>query len=274
MQKPTMRSPTDLLNDCFEFLTERLRGMQFKSFFTITLLILWVGHLTGQQSYFNVPSSDRTKEKTWFFQQQTNYSAGEFTSNYTFDYGINHKWEVGFNLLQLNAIPKNGLRVIQDNNGENQAFFPLVTLNAQRFMKLSQHSQFSIASVAGFDPFAIDFLKSGSMMVFSNYQFHNKFLKFTAGFWGGNNHFIGVGDRMSRFGSQSPLGFQLGGELHLGHKKTLVFDHISGSTPISMSTLGFTRYFHKNWIFSLGAQIPNHHQFVPNGIVVEFTRVL
>lgn len=274
MQKPTMRSPTDLLNHCFEFLMERMRGHQFKSFFAITILILWVGILTGQQSYFNVPSSDITKEKTWFFQQQTNYSAGEFTSNYTFDYGINHQWEVGFNLLQLNAIPQNGLRVIQDNNGENQAFFPLVTMNAQRFVQLSQNSQFSIASLAGFDPFAIDFLKSGSMMVFSNYQFHNKFLKFTAGFWGGNNHFVGVGDRMSRFGSQCPVGFQIGGELLLGDEKTLVFDHITGNTPISMSTIGITSAFHENWIFSLGAQIPNHRNFEPNGIVIEFTRVL
>ncbi len=274
MPKHTTKLLTDLPNQCLEVVIMRQKERRLKNIFTLFVLILLAGQLTGQQSYFNVPSSDRTKEKTWFFQQQTNYSAGEFTSNYTFDYGLNQKWELGFNLFQLNAIPRNGLRVIQNNNGENEAFFPLATLNAQRFVKLSKHSQWSLASVAGFDPFAADFLKSGSMMIFSNYQFHNKFLKFTAGLWGGNNHFIGVGNRFYRSSANSPVGFQMGGELHLGHKKSLVFDHISGSTPISMSTIGVTRYFHKNWIFSLGAQIPNHQHFVPNGIVIEFTRVL
>ncbi len=237
-------------------------------------MILLSGQLAGQQSYFNVPSSDRTKEKTWFFQQQTNYSAGEFTSNYTFDYGLNKQWEVGFNLLQLNAIPQNGLRVIQDNNGENDAFFPLATLNAQRFVKLSKHLQWSFAAVAGFDPFSVDLFKSGSAMLFSNCQFQSKIFKATAGLWGGNHHFVGVGDRMGNKAFSSPVGFQIGGELLLGHEKTLVFDHITGNTPISMSTIGITSAFHENWIFSLGAQIPNHRNFEPNGIVIEFTRVL
>ncbi len=252
----------------------RLRPEQLKLIFIYVTLILLGSQLSGQQSYFNVSSSDKTNENTWFFQQQTNFSTGEFTSNYTFDYGINDKWEVGINVMQVNAIPKNGFRIVQNNNGVSQSFFPLVTANAQRFWELSKHSQISIASVAGFDPFALDFFKSGSVLFFSNYQYHYKFVKITSGIWGGNNHFVGFGDRITQLGSQFPIGFQVGGELHLGHKQSFVFDHISGNTFMSMSTLGFTRYFHKYWIFSLGAQFPNHQHFHPNGIVIEFTRVM
>jgi len=252
----------------------RLGCDQVRSISIYVTLILLAGRVTGQQSYFNVPSSDKTKVNTWFFQQQTNFSAGEFTSNYTFDYGINDKWEGGINVLQVNAIPKDGFRIIQNNKGVSDAFFPLVTANAQRFWALSKYSQVSVATVAGFDPVADDILKSGSVMLFSNYQFHSKFLKFTGGIWGGNNHFVGIGDRLPPFGSQFPLGFQIGGEIHLGHKQSLVFDHISGNSPMAMSTIGFTKYFHRHWIFSLGAQIPNHQHLKPNGIVIEFTRAL
>ncbi|MEI8100278.1 MAG: hypothetical protein WCH09_01815, partial [Bacteroidota bacterium] len=81
----------------------RLGCDQVRSISIYVTLILLAGRVTGQQSYFNVPSSDKTKVNTWFFQQQTNFSAGEFTSNYTFDYGINDKWEGGINVLQVNA---------------------------------------------------------------------------------------------------------------------------------------------------------------------------
>lgn len=251
-----------------------LKNRVFVRFFCQILITLLTNQLMGQQSYFNVPSSDRTTQKTWFFQQQTNYSAGEFTSNYTFDYGLSKNWEAGINVLQLNVIPKNGLRVVANNDGKNQAFFPLITSNVQRFKKISKHEQLSLGAVGGFDPFSVNFFKSGSVIVFTNYQFHNKFIKFTGGFWGGNNHFVGVGDRIYTNKLTSSLGLQFGGEFHIGHRQTLVFDHISGKTPMSMSTLGFTKYFHKYWIFSLGAQIPNHQHFRPNGIVLEFTRVM
>jgi hypothetical protein len=61
------------------------------------LLISFAGY--SQQNFFNVPSSDITKAKHVFFQQQLNFICSGFQSSTTFCYGLGKNYEIGFNVI-------------------------------------------------------------------------------------------------------------------------------------------------------------------------------
>ena len=63
----------------------------------ILLLISFAGF--SQQNFFNVPSSDITKAKHVFFQQQLNFISSGFQSSTTFCYGLGKNYEIGFNVI-------------------------------------------------------------------------------------------------------------------------------------------------------------------------------
>jgi len=244
----------------------------------VILLVFTVAgtHLIqAQQSYFNVPSSDRTKEGEFFFQQQLNYAEKEITSNSTFDWGITKHFEVGLNVLQVNYLNGAVLRRSDNEITPDEMVYPLITANCQYFFPISEHHQFSVAAVSGFSFLNKLSLKENAVLVFSNYQYHKHGLKITAGIYAGNNHMMSTGTRFPFSTINSPLGFQIGSEIPIIHEKlSIITDYVSGTHAMGMSTLGIAVAVPHHWVISLGGFFPNINSVNPKGIVMEFTRSL
>ena len=60
------------------------------------------GRASAQQNLFNVPSGKITNLGELFFQQQFNITRPVGSSNSTFDFGLGHNFELGFNILDVN----------------------------------------------------------------------------------------------------------------------------------------------------------------------------
>ncbi|MFM6951823.1 MAG: hypothetical protein ACKOXR_01605 [Bacteroidota bacterium] len=238
----------------------------------LLVVALLSGQLFGQQSYFNVPSSEKTPSGSWFFQEQTNVTSRMVNSNWTLDYGLNHNWELGLNVLQLtNDYARQQLKGLDRTESELR---PLVSLNAQKFIALNAHCQLSVAGIAGSDK-GINRLQSNiAYWVFSNFRFSSKRLKWTSGVYSGNSGFIGTSENvvLSKFAKK--VGFHWGYELMISPETSLIMDHISGNSNMSMSSIGLACKGDNHWIFSGGVLLPNNHLCQPNGFVIEFTRAL
>lgn len=87
-------------------------------------------------------------------------------------------------------------------------------------------------------------------------------LRFTIGPWVGNRHYL-KGDKYS--GILTGLDYQL-----LKSKFHFVFDLISGSSPISMTSIGFSYFAKSNLPISLGLQKPTQKNN-SNAIILEIT---
>lgn len=72
-------------------------------------------HLFGQQSYFNVPFSDKTDEGTWFIQQQSNFSSrlavGHLDVHFRLAQKISRNWilSCGIQMPNPNPLHPNGI---------------------------------------------------------------------------------------------------------------------------------------------------------------------
>ena len=238
----------------------------------LMIVALLSGHLFGQQSYFNVPSSDKTEEGTWFFQQQTNFTSGVAVGNFTVDFGLKRDCELGVNLLQFD---RNYLISTTKNVSiPKELNSPILSINAQKFIQVNSHVQFAIGGIAGANYVSSVGQIRMSYLGFSNMKLSCKILKFTMGVWTGNRGFVGSGRGLFSVSSSHTVGVQMGGELILGRNFSVIADHITGNTAISMSTLGLAQKISRNWILSCGIQMPNPNPLHPNGIVIELTRAL
>ncbi len=225
----------------------------------------------AQQSYFNVPSSDCTQKGTFFFQEQLNHDHNEFTSNTTLDWGIAKNFEAGINVVQVNYNIGEGFRTSQNSTISNGQIFPMVTLNSQYFIPLNEHHQISAAAMIGF---GLQNQKSTTKYGFINYQFKNEKIKLTTGIYSGNKPFVGFGENISN-NIKSPIGVHIGTEINLWEEHlSLISDYISGTNALGMKTFGFAYKVPRHWIISLGGFWANKNSNNPNGVVMEFTRVI
>lgn len=238
----------------------------------LLVVALLSGQLFGQQSYFNVPSSEKTPSGTLFFQEQTNVTSRLVNSNWTFDYGLKHNWELGLNVLQLtNDYALQQLKGLHLTENEP---LPLVSLNAQKFIPLNAHLQLSVAGIAGSSIGINRFQSNIAYWIFSNFRYSSKRLKWTSGVYSGNSGFIGASENVILSKLSKKVGFHWGYELMISPKTSIIMDHISGNSSLSMTSLGLARKNSNHWIFSGGVLLPNDHLCQPNGFVIEFTRAL
>jgi len=237
--------------------------------------IVFVNLSFAQQSYFNVPSSDQTHKGDFFFQQQLNYADHEITSNSTFDWGIGENIEAGFNILQVNYLNGQVLRRSDNSISPDEMVYPLITLNAQYFKKLSHEHQLSIGAVSGFSMLNKLSMNDNAWLIFTNYQYHSHTLKLTSGIFAGNNHMLSTGTRFPISKIQSPVGIQIGCEIPVFHEKMrIIADYISGTHAWGVYTFGAAIDLPKHWILSFGGFFPNVNSTNPKGVVFEFTRAL
>lgn len=230
----------------------------------------------SQQSYFNVPSTDRTPKGTFFFQEQLSIDADEVISNTTFDWGITHNWEAGFNIAQINFDPNFNFRRAPESTLSQDQIFPLITLNSQYFYQINPHNQLAIAGVWGYSPVHHFKINNQAGFFFLNEKYcPNPDFKLTVGVNTGNIHYSGLGTWMDGTPKNFAFGYQIGAEINL-YKEKLFFvgDHISGRNSLGYSTAGFALKIPNHWILSFGALIANPNSGNANGLVLEFTRAI
>ena len=229
----------------------------------------------AQQSYFNVPSSDRTKKGDFFLQQQLNYADQELTSNSTLDWGVSDCVEMGMNILQVNYLQGHVLRISDKDISENEMVYPLITLNAQYFVPLNEGHQLSVGAISGFS-FLNEFSwNENATLAFINYQFLSEKLKLTSGVYTGNNHMLAQGTRFILPKVDSKIGLQVGCEIPIIHEKlSVIADYFSGTHAWGVSTIGFAVEISDHWIISAGGFFPNFKSHNPTGLVFELTRAL
>lgn len=218
------------------------------------LLMALASPALGQQSLFNVPSSDITAKGEWFFQEQLNFNSSG-VSNTTFDYGLGNNLEIGLNLFGVDLYhPRGG------------SIDPEPLANLQKRFDINESWGIGIGTQLG----ALAPLRHGRA-AFSNLDYVNNQVRlgslgkaFGGGFFANDIY----------TGSRSQAGFMLGMEIPLWEERLhFMADYLQSSTSIGVGVVGWVIFLPHRWNFSIGAQIPAVRSRNEFGLVLEFTRL-
>lgn len=218
------------------------------------------GSVLAQQNLFNVPSGEITHEGNTFFQQQFNFSTvGQ--SNTTFEYGLGHGWEIGFNAFDINIYNSPTSPPI----GRHQVN-PDMLFNVQKGVEISDWWKIEFGSLSGFNlssqPEDIRFQTFN--FTSSCFTLPDEVAKFYLGAYQTNVAYAGPGNC---------VGFLIGTEIPVVKDKFhFMADYISGTNDISVGVIGGVWYLPSKWQVSLGAQVPAPHSHNAYGVVLELTR--
>lgn len=208
----------------------------------------------GQQSLFNVPSSDITAKGEWFFQEQVNFNSSGI-SNTTFDYGLGNNFEVGFNLFAVDFYHPRG-----------ESIDPEPLINLQKRFDITESWGIGLGTQLG----AVVPVRHETTS-FSTFNYVNNQVKlgsFGKAFGGGyyaNDAYTG---------SKDQFGFMLGVEIPVWEEKLhFMADYIQSSTDIGVGVIGWVIFLPHRWNFSIGAQVPAINSDNEYGLVLEFTRL-
>lgn len=227
----------------------------------IAYLCLLANTAHAQESYFNVTESDVAEKGAIVVQQQ--FSIQNFyRSITTFDYGLAEDLELGANLINLDYYPVNR-RFMRNDSSTEQAYSPLLMLNAQKIIKLPHDFHMGIGGQAGWNltPNLGQHRFVHFVYVNLNRTFLNDHYKITAGVFNGHVRYLGDGP---------PVGFQTGFEAAIVYQKLhLLGDWLSGQHDAGQLVLGFEVFLSKKLPLSLGWQRRN--QDGSSALVVQLT---
>ncbi|MBD2751971.1 hypothetical protein [Spirosoma validum] len=208
-----------------------------------------IGRLSfGQQTYFNVPSSDIVDKHEIAVQQQVNISES-IRSSTTFNYGLGREWEIGFNLYNLDYLPSDR-RIVANDSTTEKSFSPLLMLNAQKAFDITKNLELAIGAQGGMNvltdrrPQLVGYVY-GHVAAASNDEHYN----FSAGGYMANARYLGDGPK---------VGFQTGFDAGIFYQKLhLLGDWISGPHDFGQLVLGVEVYLGKHLPLAIGWQRTN-----------------
>lgn len=240
----------------------RARGL-FCASIALLLLGFTPSWASAQQNLFNVPNGQITNLGEVFFQQQFNFTPKAGSSNTTFDFGLGHGWEIGFNLLDLNIYDSAPAPAPFARTQEN----PDLMLNFQKGFEIVD--DFWSLGVGG--QFGINPARQTRDVRFENFTWLINSIeipeirgKAYVGAYYANVAYGGPGDR---------FGALLGLEIE-AIKERLSFqaDCITGNREISVIVVGGVVTFPNKWQLSIGSQLPTPRSHNPYGVVIELTQ--
>lgn len=217
----------------------------------------------AQQSLFSVPTSEITKAKKLFFQQQFNLT-DQLESATTFTYGLGRNWEVGLGISNLMMnLDKNEHFIALDN--EQPEDNPSLVLNLQKGIPVAEWLKIGVGTRTGLA--TAPRWKQVALTDFSyaNTQFKlsKKNLRLLAGGYYANQAFAGLGNY---------LGYMVGFDLPIVPKKLrLQGDYLSGRHSRSLITVGLAWVFRNRWQLALGGQMPGPGTSNPYGAVIQLS---
>lgn len=232
----------------------------------IAFLTLFTTAAFGQQSFFNVPSSDITQKNRSFFQQQINISKDGFQSSTTYDYGLGKGVEIGINYLGFTVDREPRLAVAF--NDSLKPYSPFLTLNTQKRFAINEYFGVAVGTQFGFT--------STKTPKFGGYYFSNLIyendaaeLRVVAGLYHTSRSFFGEGNRLF---PNSAVGIQAGVELPIVRNKLLFqADFISGQHNFGEVVVGGAYFLSKHWLLSAGYQVPTFGSSSVRALVLELT---
>ncbi|MFD1140097.1 hypothetical protein ACFQ4C_03220 [Larkinella insperata] len=223
-------------------------------------LILGLATTTqAQQTIFNVPSSDITKEGKVLAQEQLEIQ-DMIRSTTTVSYGLSKDWEVGLNLYNLDFTRQN-TRFFRNDTTTSMPYAPLLLVNAQKAFQLSEIFKIGIGGQGGLN------LSSGrSQAVYYAYanlaaSLVQEHYKLALGGYNGNARFLGDGPHS---------GIQAGVDAGLWyHKVHLLADWLSGSHQLGQLSVGVEVFLGEHLPLAVGWQRSN--QDGSQGFVLQLT---
>ncbi len=225
-------------------------------------LALTTSPAQAQQNLFNVPSGHITDLGNVFFQEQFNFNRPIGSSNTTFDFGLGHGWEVGFNALDFNFYEN--IRPL--GPGERRQVNPDLLLNAQKtFEVVADLWSIGVGTQIGFNPSRLsrNVQFQNFTWVINGFEFPDEWGKLYFGAYYANVAYAGPGDRFGvLMGIEVPV---------IKDRFHFQADLITGSRDISVAVVGGVLIFPNKWQLSFGAQLPTPHSGNPYGAVIEFT---
>lgn len=229
-------------------------------FLYLTPQLIW-----AQQNFFNVPSSEITKQGKVFFQQQINLTRESTVYSTTFDTGIGKNWELGVNIYDLTT--QSNFRMIKENT--EYPFVPFYSVNSQKSFQLGPNWSMALGAQVG-----VNHVKKNNWGYygFGNLIYRNspKGLRVVAGLYSGSDNYIGQGSR-GLFPNRN-IGLQAGLEKSLIPEKLLVqIEYFSGKHALGQTAIGGAFYLTKNWILSAGYQFPSAQSAAVKGTILELT---
>lgn len=202
----------------------------------------------SQQNFINVPSSEVTTKNKLFFQQQLNFNE-LIQSNTTLDYGLNHKFEVGVNILGLNFNDKQRSFLNNDTN-DRDPYNPLVLINGLKQFELNENISLALGSQLGIN-FDFDKKRTEAGLVYGNLLLKNMLIansSWVIGSYYNSTHYGGEGNR---------IGAWCGTEIPIKQNIHLLAESVIGNNAISYTSLGIVFYPLQHVPLTLGVQIPN-----------------
>jgi hypothetical protein len=212
------------------------------------LFLLGVNLFHAQQNFINVPSSEVTKAKRIFFQQQLNLNE-LIQSNTTFDYGLGEGVEMGMNVLSLNFSEKRKSFLNNDTN-DVDPYNPLVALNCLKQIELSEQIAMAFGGQVGLN-FRKDKPTYEAGLAYANMLFQNilrKGDKYVTGFYYNTRHYGGKGTR---------TGAWIAAEVPVINKFHIMAEAILGNNALCNSSVGIIFYPKPYLPLTFGFQIPN-----------------
>jgi hypothetical protein len=217
--------------------------------FLLLFNLFFVYSLQAQQNFINVPSSEVTKEKKIFFQQQINCNE-IIQSNSTIDFGLGHGIEVGLNVLGLN-FKSNSKSLIHNDTNDKDPYNPLLMINGLKQIELTENLSVSFGTQFGLN-YTDNTLLQNAALAYNNLLIKNIFIKnssFVVGYYYNSIHYGG------REGNR--VGAWFGSEIPLSKKFHFVGESIIGNNALSYTSLGFIYFPKKRLPITFGIQIPN-----------------
>lgn len=203
----------------------------------------------AQRSYFNIPESDVAETHKFTLQQQFTIQ-DYYRSVTTVNYGLGKDWEIGANLLNLDYYPDQK-RILRNDSTSEQAYSPLLTVNAQKIFKLPKQFHIGLGGLAGYNltPDKTQRRFVGYGYINLNKSFYKEHYKLTAGAYTGHVRYLGNG---------TLVGFQTGFEAGILYNKLHVLgDWISGKHDVGQLSLGLEVFFSKDLPLAIGWQRSN-----------------
>lgn len=223
----------------------KLFGMK-RFFFFISLALASV--CNAQQNFINVPSSEATKPRKLFFQQQINFNE-LIQSNTTLDYGLGRGFEIGMNVLGLNFNQKQK-SFLNNDTSDVDPFNPLISINGLKQFKLNEKTAIACGAQLGRNSWK-DKDVFDAALFYSNILINNVLIKeskLVGGAYYNTKHYGGRGNR---------FGGWVATELPIIEKIHFMAESIFGNNAICYTSLGFIYYPSPHLPLTFGFQIPN-----------------
>lgn len=198
----------------------------------------------AQQTIFSVPSSDMTPRHKILAQQQVDINSEEIRGSTTVNYGLGRNWEVGFNLYNLDYLPRQ--HTWQRNDTTTQMpYAPLLLINAQKVIELTNTLHVGIGGQTGLNLFPTrQSAWEGWGYVNLGGSFMDDHYKAVIGTYAGNPRYLADG---------ATIGFHVGFDAGIWYEKIhLLGDWASGSHEYGQLVLGAEVYLTKHLPLAAG----------------------